>query len=143
MIEHILREAKLYHLTVKELLENRDLSYRNLRKTEIFWNQIMMEHAFFIRGLLDPCEEKLIETADQFATDFRELLEQAKKQDCRAREMSEKTLKKTLDYRDFKSAGTDGILNCKIESIILPLLADHVLREANHYVRLLEKEYVE
>ncbi len=33
--------------------------------------------------------------------------------------------------------GTEGLLNCKIKSIILPLLGDHVLREANHYLRLL------
>ncbi len=140
LIEHILREAKLYCVTVKELLENRDLSYRNLRKTEIFWNQIMMEHALFIRGLLDPGEEELIETADQFAADFRKLLEKAKDQDYRARDTTGKSLEKTCEYRDFKAAGADGILNCKIDSIILPLLADHVLREANHYIRLLENE---
>lgn len=33
--------------------------------------------------------------------------------------------------------GAEGILQCKIRSVILPLLADHVLREANHYIRLL------
>ena len=30
-----------------------------------------------------------------------------------------------------------GIEACHIRSIILPLLAYHVLREANHYIRLL------
>lgn len=138
LIEHIMREAKLYCITIKELLENKDLSYKNLQKTEMFWNQIMMEHAWFIRGLLDPCEEKLIETADQFADDFCELLKKAKMQDCRVKDMASKSLEKTYEYRDFKTAGTEGILNCKIASIILPLLADHVLREANHYIRLLE-----
>ena len=33
-----------------------------------------------------------------------------------------------------------GILECKIQGLILPLLADHVLREANHYLRLLDVE---
>ena len=37
-----------------------------------------------------------------------------------------------------KRASVDGIASCKIRSIILPLLADHVFREANHYLRLLE-----
>lgn len=32
-----------------------------------------------------------------------------------------------------------GIEECKIRSIILPLLADHVLREANHLIRLLNE----
>lgn len=138
LIEHILREAKLYRATVKELIENRELSYKCLKETEEFWNQIMMEHALFIRGLLDPSETELIKTADNFAMEYRELLERARRQDCRAMNMTEETLETTLKYRDFKAAGTEGILDCKIASIILPLLADHVLREANHYIRLLE-----
>ncbi|MGM9599915.1 MAG: DUF2935 domain-containing protein [Faecousia sp.] len=47
------------------------------------------------------------------------------------------TVLKTL-LRDFKAAGAKGIQECKIRSVILPLLADHVLREANHYIRLLK-----
>lgn len=140
LIQHILREAKLYYTTVKELMNGQELSYKNIRKTEEFWNRIMMEHALFIRGLLDPTEEELIETADQFAADYKELLQKAKHQDCRAMGLTEKTLEETVKYRDFKAAGTDGILNCTISSVILPLLADHVLREANHYIRLLESE---
>lgn len=138
LIRHILREAMLYRATVQELLEDRELSYKNLKETEEFWNRIMMEHALFIRGLLDPSEVKLIETADQFAMEYRELLERAKRQDCKALGLTEETLAETLKYRDFKAAGAEGILDCKIASIILPLLADHVLREANHYIRLLQ-----
>ena len=140
LIQHILREAKLYRATVNELMNHKELSYKNLRKTEEFWNQIMMEHALFIRGLLDPTEEALIETADKFAMDYKKLLEKARRQDDRALGLTEETLKETLKYRDFKAAGTEGILDTKIASIIMPLLADHVLREANHYIRLLESE---
>lgn len=142
LIQHILREAELYRATVMEIMEGRELSYRNLRKTEQFWNQIMMEHALFIRGLLDPCEEELIEKANCFAMDYKRLLEQANRQDCRAMGLTEETLAKTMEYSKFKAAGTEGILECKISSIILPLLADHVLREANHYIRLLESDCV-
>ena len=138
LVEHILREARLYCTTVEELLGNRELSYKNLRKTERFWNQIMMEHALFIRGLLDPTEDTLIQTANQFAVEYGELLRKARKQDCRAMGMTEEALAETMKIRDFKAAGAKGILKCEIASIILPLLADHVLREANHYIRLLE-----
>ena len=93
-----------------------------------------------VMELLDPSEEELILTADQFAMDYRKLMEKSRKQDCRAMGLTEETLKETLKYRDFKAAGADGILDCKIASIILPLLADHVLREANHYIRLLETD---
>ncbi|MBP3459593.1 MAG: DUF2935 domain-containing protein [Lachnospiraceae bacterium] len=139
LIKHIIREAKLYRSTVEELMQNRRVSYKNLRETEQFWNRIMMEHALFIRGLLDPSEEELIGTADEFAAEYKRLLEMAKRQDCRAMDdMTRKSLEETLRYREFKTAGAEGILNCEIASIILPLLADHVLREANHYIRILE-----
>lgn len=140
LIEHILREARLYRATIWELMSNREPSYKNLRTTEEFWNQIMMEHALFIRGLLDPTEETLIDTADQFATDYKVLLEQARQQDSRALGLTAATLEETKKYRDFKAAGAEGILDRSIASIILPLLADHVLREANHYIRLLETD---
>lgn len=138
LIEHIIREAKLYRSTILELLRNRNLSRQNMRETEIFWNQIMMEHAMFIRGLLDPSEETLIDTADEFADDYAKLLQLAKTQDALASsELTQKTLEETLKYREFKAAGAKGILDLKVASIILPLLADHVLREANHYIRIL------
>ncbi|MBE6156433.1 MAG: DUF2935 domain-containing protein [Firmicutes bacterium] len=49
------------------------------------------------------------------------------------------SLNEALKFRDFKIAGEEGILYCKIKSIIIPLLSDHVVREANHFIRMLEK----
>lgn len=139
LIEHILREAKMYRQILSELEGRGRISVPDLRNQEIFWNQIMMEHAQFIRGLLDPTECELIETANEFAGDYCRLLEEAREQDRRAMNaLTAKTLRTTKQYQQFKSAGTEGITGCEIRSVILPLLADHVLREANHYLRILE-----
>ena len=105
-----------------------------MRDIEFFWNQIMMEHALFIRGLLDPSEAKLIDSADESAKEFAELLRQCNT----AQTLTASSLEKAIKLRGFKEAGTKGIQECKIRSVILPLLADHVLREANHYIRLLK-----
>lgn len=138
LVKHILREAKLYRSTIENLMNNRITSGQDLLSIEEFWNRIMMEHALFIRGLLDPSEEQLVDTADDFAKDFKKLLVMAKEQDFRANEaLTRRSLAETIRIRDFKAAGTKGILDNEIASIILPLLADHVLREANHYIRLL------
>lgn len=136
LLEHIIREAKLYCTFLQNLESGSNFDCQSMRETERFWNQIMMEHAMFIRGLLDPSENELIESADDFAKDYAELL-------AKARAANDKTLgcreslQETLKFREFKAAGAKGIQNCQIRSVILPLLADHVLREANHYVRLL------
>ena len=101
----------------------------------LFFGRIMKEYALFIRGLLDPCEAELINTADESAMEFAELLHQCNS--AQDQTLTEKSLEKTVKLRDFKAAGAKGIQQCRIRSVILPLLADHVLREADHYIRLL------
>lgn len=148
LIDHIIREARLYRDTVEGMMSNQKACYRNLQNQEEFWNCIMMEHAMFIRGLLDPSEPELMVAANDFVNDFRALLDETRRQDSRAKDTctrdshSEQTLEKTIQLRDFKAASTEGLLNCQIKSIILPLLADHVLREANHYIRIQEHGYM-
>ena len=140
LIEHILREAKLYRQLVIQLERTGRLTVSATGDAQLFWNQIMMEHAKFIRGLLDPTECDLMEAADGFAEDYCRLLEEARQQDCKAMNvLTAKTLQTTKKYQQFKTAGIEGITGCDIRSIILPLLADHVLREANHYLRILER----
>lgn len=137
LIEHILREAKLYRKYVEILEREGDISERHMKENESFWNQIMMEHAQFIRGLLDPCERDLFCAADEFADAYCKLLEAGR--NAHQKTLTADSLAQTLKFRDFKASGTKGIQQCEIRSIILPLLADHVLREANHYIRLLQK----
>ena len=143
LIEHIIREAKLYCSYIKLLENGEDIEDPNnseIKKSELFWDQIMMEHALFIRGLLDPTENQLIDTSDNFANEYAVLLERARNAtDQTLASVTDETLRETMRFKDFKQAGTEGIAACKIRSIILPLLADHVLREANHYIRLLRQ----
>ena len=139
LIEHIIREAELYFSLVNDLENRVDIDSKDIRETELFWNQIMMEHALFIRGLLDPTEENLIDSADEFADVFKDLIKDAQNMtDMTINSVTNQTLNQTVQLKNFKQAGTQGIASCKIRSIILPLLADHVLREANHYIRILE-----
>lgn len=139
LIDHVLREAQMYN-TLLMNIENREEINADTKEMELFWDQIMMEHAMFIRGLLDPTENDLINTANDYAKQFNDLLNSARAaNEATLPSVTNQTLTETMKYRDFKAAGTEGIVECKIRSIILPLLADHVLREANHYIRLLNE----
>lgn len=135
LLEHIIREAKQYREHVQYLEDNGDIVPQTMGQLEQFWNQIMMEHAMFIRGLLDPSENDLLNTADSFAKEYAMLLEHSRT--AHQQTLTGISLEETRKFRDFKTAGVKGIEECNIRSIILPLLADHVLREANHYIRLL------
>ena len=139
MLEHIIEEAKKYQQNIKNLENNLDIQQYEIKDVERFWNEIFMEHALFIRGMLDPSEENLIDSADKFAKKFKELMKKASDiNEATSTAITSNTLIETAKLIDFKKSATKGILGCKIKSIILPLLSDHVLREANHYLRILE-----
>lgn len=145
LIDHIMREAQLYLQMVNRLQNGEVVSMeREALEQELFWNTIMAEHAKFIRGLLDPTEEDLIEKANNFGNEFDQLANEsmaAMNMTIPLSKLSADSLKATEEIRDFKAQGTQGLIECKIRSIIIPLLADHTLREANHFARLL-KGYV-
>ncbi len=142
LITHIIREAELYLQQLGRLQRREGINLETeANELEFFWNRQMAEHAKFIRGLLDPTEDNLINQANSFGNEFDQLTAEAKTaMDATAPlvRVTTESLKATEDLRDFKAQGTQGILACKIRSIIIPLLGDHVLREANHYLRLLK-----
>lgn len=142
LIDHIMREAKLYLDMIRKLQSGRFVDMnRYALEQEAFWNRIMGEHAMFIRGLLDPTEEELFNIADAFGDEFKQLTKAALSAMDKTTPFCEITLdslRATEDIRDFKCQATEGLLDCKIKSIILPLLGDHTLREANHFLRLLQ-----
>lgn len=139
LISHIINEAKMYH-TLLSKIESRDSFYKNeVYEQELFWNNIMKEHAEFIRGLLDPTEEELILTADKYAEEYKKII---KNYSNNPSYLTNVSLNETINFSNFKVTGEEGILNCKIKSIIIPLLADHVVREANHFIRILENSNI-
>ncbi len=102
----------------------------------------MAEHSLFIAHLLDPTEKNLIATADDFARQFFKLESRAKHVKPLDSQLSDLILDEinaTEELREFKNAANEMILACKIRSIIIPLLADHVLREANHFHAILTR----
>lgn len=142
LIDHILREAKFYLVLLQRLQNQEEMNIeQEAYEQEAFWNRIMAEHSKFIRGLLDPTENDLIILANNFGDEFDVLTIEAKEAMDKTMPLSTVTMESlyaTEDIRNFKAQGTEGILECKVKSIIIPLLGDHVLREANHYLRLLK-----
>ncbi|SDY96421.1 protein of unknown function [Proteiniborus ethanoligenes] len=143
LIDHIMREAKLYLRIVNRLQMREKIDIdKEIYEQELFWNRIMAEHSKFIRGLLDPTEEDLFNLANNFGREFDKLTEDVKKAINRTLPISkvtEESLEATKRVRDFNAQGTQGLIECKIKSTIIPLLGDHVLRESNHFIRLLKK----
>jgi hypothetical protein len=95
-----------------------------LERNEVvdFWTRVMADHADFIAHLLDPQEKMLVEKAMKSSKAWREL---------KGKDGSDNKVKSSLDeFIAFKKTAQAGVEGGQIKSIIHPLLADHVLREA-------------
>ena len=146
LIRHIRREAAFFVKHLERLQQRRAISTRReIIEEKLFWDRIMAEHSLFIAHLLDPTEKALIHQADAFANEFSRLRRQvvnaqkAGMTNSKLRTLVQKEKTAARNIARFKSAAEVGILGCKIESIIIPLLADHVLREADHFLRILKQ----
>lgn len=136
MLSHIITESRFFTNLLVKIESMEDInSLRDLvgEELKLNWNEIMGDHAKYIRGYLDPSEVVLFKNADSFAKEFDRLPPTASIHQDEALEI----MRATTNLRNFKMQGTQGILSCSIRSLIPPLLSDHVAREANHYLRLL------
>ncbi|QDX95426.1 DUF2935 domain-containing protein [Brevibacillus laterosporus] len=148
LVDHVSREAAYFAKRLEQLNTGTlDPLPDAIINENVFFLRIMADHAKFINHLLDPSERKLVEQARDFSHDFDQLLYQAIDLDSMSpQSQTVPLLSQFVDQnrvsvrqlRDFKKTARDLIEACRIKSIIPPLLADHVFREASHFLEILE-----
>lgn len=148
LIDHTSREANYFRTRLEQLNSGQlDPLPDAIINENVFFLRIMADHAKFIGHLLDPSERQLVEQARNFSHDFDQLLFQARDLDSmRPQSLTQPLLDQFLDQnrvsvaslRDFKKTARDLIEACKIKSIIHPLLADHVFREAERFLEIID-----
>lgn len=156
LVDHIAREAEYFMRSLQKFNEGiLDPIQDAIISENVFWLRIMMEHSRFIGTLIDDSERNLVITARKFGDDFEVLLNQARDVESMLfskepaypiiGKMNKDSESATEELRDFKKAGLDFIKTCQIKSVINPLLADHVVREAEHFlymIRILEQRLI-
>ena len=148
LVDHISREAAYFMNRLQQLNTGTlDPLPDAIINENVFFLRIMADHAKFISHLLDPSERKLVEQAREFSHDFDQLLFQAIDLDSmRPQSQTRPLLDQFVDQnrisvrqlRDFKKTARDLIEACRIKSLIPPLLADHVFREASRFLEILD-----
>jgi len=148
LVDHTSREAAYFMNRLKQLNTGTlDPLPDAVINENVFFLRIMADHAKFIGHLLDPSERKLVEQAQEFSRDFDQLMFQAV--DLESMSPQSQTvplLDQFVDQnrisvrqlRDFKKTARDLIEACRIKSLIPPLLADHVFREASRFLEILD-----
>ncbi|WP_379161102.1 DUF2935 domain-containing protein [Paenibacillus sp. sgz5001063] len=148
LVDHVSREANYFRNRLEELNSGRLEPLPDAIIDEnVFFLKIMADHAKFIGHLLDPSERKLVDQAREFSNDFDKLVFQAMDlSHMRPQSQTLPLLSQFVDenrvsvqsLRDFKKTARDLIDECRIKSIIHPLLADHVFREAERFLYILD-----
>ncbi|WP_127583519.1 DUF2935 domain-containing protein [Paenibacillus koleovorans] len=148
LIDHTSREAYYFRNRLEELNAGKLEPLPDAIISEnVFFLRIMADHAKFIGHLLDPSERKLEEQARSFSNDFDTLLFQARDlESMKPQSQTVPLLDQFLDVnrisvkalRDFKKTAKELIDACRIKSIIHPLLADHVYREAERFLAIID-----
>ncbi|MFC6334840.1 DUF2935 domain-containing protein [Paenibacillus septentrionalis] len=148
LVDHVSREANYFRNRLAELNTGQLEPLADAIIDEnVFFLRIMADHAKFISHLLDPSERQLVEQANNFSQEFDTLLYQARDlESMRPQSQTVPLLDQFLDQnrvsvkslRDFKKTAKDLIDACRIKSIIHPLLADHVFREAEHFLVIID-----
>lgn len=142
LLEHVTEEAEHYLEHLQKIQSGEHMMDANTQaEHEEFWNSKMKDHANFLHSFLDP-SEPLYPISHEYSNMFRELTEAATKAIENSSLLPKVTmgsLAATNNIRDYKVQVTMNSLQCKLQSMILPLFSDHLLREANHYLKALRK----
>ncbi|SDE44309.1 DUF2935 domain-containing protein [Sporomusa acidovorans] len=147
LIDHISREAMYFHKILQKVKDG-EMKYPvdSIVSENVFWLRIMGDHLKFIRGLLDPSERDLVDTSNALSDKFDQLQLHARDFDSMLWHFritndfwrfEKDVTTSTMQLRDFKATAEELIKECAALSLIPPLLADHVRREAEHFLEIL------
>jgi hypothetical protein len=98
----------------------------------IFWNRINSEHAAFAAHLLDPSERDLVMAADKISMKFADIPRSEKEMWLQI------SLKAGKELDQLNKKARAGIKTSKVLSVIHPVLIDHVIREGERGIQILE-----
>jgi len=147
-LDHVVREAE-YVLRLFAGIQPGVPAFRDMYKTQetVFWIRLMEDHTDFIGHLLDPSERGLIGTVEDYSSEFDRLYLQGRDfvSMLRSRPGTAPAFARfvqdsrvaTLRLRDFKKALHKMIVECKVLSVIPAMLAEHIRKEADHFLMVL------
>lgn len=146
-LDHLSRETEYFMILLATMGSGQTLYQAAGAREAAFWLRLMADHSAFISHRLDPSERSLQETADDFTGEFDELYLQGRDFVSMLRGETDEVPSfrrflqdvrvSTIRLRDFKRAAETLIAECRLIGIIPALMADHVRREADHFLLVL------
>lgn len=147
MLDHISREAEYFLRLLESMNDCKAFKLWPKTKEASFWIRLMSDHSDFIRQMLDPSEAILIDTTEGYVGEFDELFRQSIDFTSMLRggnggvpafgRFLQDSRVAGMRLRDFKRALHAMLEEKKVLSLMTPLFADHVRREADHFLMVL------
>jgi hypothetical protein len=146
-IDHLSREASYFlKLLAKCRSGGMACQVDAIVSENVFWTRITTEHFRFVRDLLDPTERSLVAESAALGGKFDQLGLQAR--DIASMLWHYRPTNELIRFqkdlhceaeaaRQFVAAAGGLVSRCAASSIIQPLLADHICREADHFLEVL------
>lgn len=144
--DHVIREAEYFMAILEKINACKKLVVVRALEAD-FWLRLMADHIKFIGSRLDPSERSLLDVVEGYKVEFDNLSMQGRDyvsflahrpmelpafdrflQDSRVA---------TIRLRDFKQAVHEMIIKNRMLSTIPAVMADHVRREADHFLLVL------
>lgn len=147
-VDHMSREALYFRKLLKKIAGcGMAFPVDAMVSENIFWVRGIADHVKFIRGLIDPSERALVLQAKVLGEKFDEL-------NLHARDLAsmlwhyrpnnelvqfEKDLRAASgEAVDFFATAESLVARCAAAAVLPPLLADHIRREGEHFLAVLE-----
>ncbi|MDR7866717.1 MAG: DUF2935 domain-containing protein [Sporomusaceae bacterium] len=147
-VDHLSREALYFRKLLKKIVGCAMAFPVDAMVSEnIFWVRGIADHAKFIRGLIDPTERAFVLQAKCLGEKFDTL-------NLQARDLAsmlwhyrpnnelvqfEKDLRVAADEAvDFFATAESLVARCAAAAVFPPLVADHIRREGEHFLAVLE-----
>lgn len=144
MLDHVAREAEYFLRLLESMNDCKPFALWPKTREAGFWIRLMSDHSHFIRQMLDPSEMILIETTESFGEEFDRLFRQSVDFSSLLRGTSsnvpafsrflQDSRAAGIRLRDFKRALHSMLEEKKVLSLMTPLFADHIRREADHFL---------
>ncbi len=126
-----------------EIIISKDRFIEESIKENLFWLEILMEHAMFQSDALSPKETQLIREARDFHRTFKGLLAEVKRiaQEPRRDEvirLNQQSQAETMRFIGFKKHMIELGLRCEISIALTPSFLNHMLEEGKRFLKVLE-----
>lgn len=124
-VKHLVHEAQSYRSYIINFDNEEEFACDDMTQVDLFWDHSVLEHTQYVNAILNSANNELIQSCSTFAASYPQMLEELEQKAACA-----------IKNIEIEPEITGTAAEFYIPSVVLPLFADHMLREANHYIRL-------